>query len=341
MAGHTITEISGLMDTVYGKSAYPIAKIIDDYGASRNKDERLKTIFSMEKSTHFAETITSTSGFDGFAPVPENGAYPDDSAQDGYEKIFQHKTWKDRFRVSREMVDDDQIGRMKRLATKFVNGFDATREKFGAAMFGAALGGVADPSYRGIKFSTYGASADGRPLFDKLHPSKSKPSLKQSNVFNNPFSQTALSKMQSAMVDFRDDNGEILEIVPDTIIIPNDAEAIEIVLGVIGAFSQPDTSNNNWNYHYGAWNVIIWPKLNQFIPSGTAASSAFPYVLLATDYNQAASGAVWYDREPLSTKPYVDNDTDAAVWNGRARFSAGFHDWRAFAAGGIARGDAL
>jgi hypothetical protein len=341
MAGHTITEISGLMDSVYGKSAYPIAKIIDDYGASRSKDERLAAIFSIEKSDHFAESVKSIAGFDGFMPVPENGAYPKDGAQESYTKIFEHVEWKDSFSVSRALVEDDRIGEMKRLATKFVGGFNATREKFGASLFGAALGGVTDPSYKGVKFPAYGASADGRPLFDKLHPSKSKPSLKQSNVFNNLFSQTALSKIQSAMVDFRDDNGEILEIVPDTIILPNDAEAIQTVLGVVNAFSQPNTSNNDWNYHYGAWNVIIWPKLNQFIPSGTAASGAFPYVILATDYNQAASGAVWYDREPLSVKPYEDRNTDAAVWPGRARFSAGFHDWRAFAAGGIARGDAL
>ncbi|MDR1060336.1 MAG: hypothetical protein LBL83_03785 [Clostridiales bacterium] len=341
MAGITITEASGLLDSVYGKYMYPLAKIIDDYGSAKDRDARLKALFNFETSTHFAEKIKGMTGFEGFKPVGENGAYPDDQVQEGFDKLFAHETWKDRFRISREMVDDDQIGEMKRLTTKFVNGFDRTRERFGAALYGAAIAGQADVKFSGKTFRYGAASGDGKPLFDQQHPSAVDPTLMQSNCFKDAFSQDALSKAQSRMIDFRDDNGSILEIVPNVILLPNDAEAIQTVFGVVGAYSQPDTANNNWNYHFGAWDVIIWPQLNEFIPAGTATSGAFPWILVADAFMKQFDGAVWYDRENMVVNAYEDMNTDAAVWNGRARWSASFFDWRAFAIGGVDRGSTL
>ncbi|MDR2665547.1 MAG: hypothetical protein LBC21_04650 [Oscillospiraceae bacterium] len=341
MAGITITEASGLLDSVYGKYMYPLAKIIDDYGTAKNRDERLKALFNFETSSHFAESIKSMTAFEGFKPVAENGAYPDDQLQEGFDKLFPHVTWKDRFRISREMVDDEKIGEMKRLASKFVSGYDRTRERFGAALYGAAIAGESDLNFAGRAFKGVSASADGKPLFDAAHPSSIDPTFTQSNCFSDAFSQDALSKAQSRMIDFRDDNLSILEIVPNTILLPNDAEAIQTVFGVVGAYSQPDTSNNNWNYHFGAWNVLIWPQLNEFIPSGVVTAGAFPWVLIADGFSKQFDGAVWYEREPIAVDAYEDKNTDAAVWNGRARWSAGFFDWRAFAVGGVDRGTAL
>jgi hypothetical protein len=320
---------------------YPIAKMIEDYGASKDRDARLKELFNFETSSHFAESINSTTGFEGFKPVEENGAYPRDQVAESFNKLFKHKQWMDSFSVSRVMADDDQIGAVKRLADRFLNGFSKTRERFGAALYGSAISGNTDLNFAGSTFEQASASADGRPLFDTAHPSKTDPTFTQSNCFSDAFSQSALSRAQSTMINFRDDNKSVLEIVPDTILIPNDAEAIQQVFGVVGAYSQPDTANNNWNYHFGAWKVVIWPALNEFIPSGTASADAFPWALVAGDFMRQFDGAVWYEREPLSVNAYEDHNNDAAVWNGRARWSAGFFDWRAFCLGGVARGDAL
>ena len=40
-------------------------------------------------------------------------------------------------------------------------------------------------------------------------------------------------------------------------------------------------------------------------------------------------------------KSYIDNDNDANVWNGRARFNAVFNDWRFACLGGVSSGSAL
>ncbi|MDR2358005.1 MAG: hypothetical protein LBD92_08000 [Oscillospiraceae bacterium] len=341
MAGITITEVSGLLNSVYGNFMYPIAKMIEDYGAAKDRDTRLKELFNFESSTHFAESINSMTGFEGFKPVEEKGAYPADHVQESFNKLFKHVQWLDSFRVSRVMVDDDLIGAVKRMANRFLSGYDWTRERFGAALYGAAISGQKDLTFAGKVFENAPASADGKPVFDTEHPSKIDPTFMQSNCFEDAFSQTVLSKAQASMIDFRDDMGHILEIVPDTILIPNDAEARRTVFSVVGAHSEPDTANNNFNYHFDSWNVVTWPMLNEFIPPGTATTGTFPWILIAKDFMKQFDGAVWYEREPLSIKAYEDHNTDDSVWAGRARWSAGFFDWRAFCIGGVARGSTL
>ena len=92
---------------------------------------------------------------------------------------------------------------------------------------------------------------------------------------------------------FRGDNDEILDVSPDTILIPDIASLKNDVFAAIGSDKDPATSNNAFNYQFGRWTVICWPYLNQFITAGTA-----PWVLLDSKYNQEYGGAVWNDRIP-------------------------------------------
>lgn len=125
------------------------------------------------------------------------------------------------------------------------------------------------------------------------------------------------------MQNFRGDNNEILDVAPDTIVIPNQYELKKAVFATIGADKDPNTANNGFNYQYGRWNVIVWPYLNQYLAAGAA-----PWMLLDSRYNEDYGGAVWLDRTPLEVRSRVDEGNDANVWQGYARFIAGFNDWR-------------
>ena len=138
------------------------------------------------------------------------------------------------------------------------------------------------------------------------------------------------------MQGFADDNGNILSVIPDTIVIPNDADLKMEVFAAIGADKDPNTANNGFNFTFGRWNVIVWSYLNQFITKGNK-----PWMVMSSQYNEDYDGAVWYDRVKLSVKSYIDENTDDNIWKGRARLSAGFNDWRAFALGGAASGTTL
>ncbi len=132
------------------------------------------------------------------------------------------------------------------------------------------------------------------------------------------------------MQNFRGDNDEILDVAPDTIVIPNAADLKRDVFAAIGADKEPTTANNAFNYQYGRWTVIIWTYLNQFLTPDTK-----PWVLMDSKYNQTYGGAVWNDRIKLDVRSTIDENTDANVWRGYSRFNATFFDWRFAAVGGV------
>ena len=138
------------------------------------------------------------------------------------------------------------------------------------------------------------------------------------------------------MHDFRGDTNEILDVAPDTILIPDEYTLKRDVFAAIGADKDPATSNNGFNYQFGRWNVIVWPYLNEFLAAG-----AKPWILMDSKYNKTYGGAIWLDRENLTVKSRIDEGNDANVWTGRSRFVAGFNDFRAFAVGGVSGGTAL
>ena len=75
----------------------------------------------------------------------------------------------------------------------------------------------------------------------------------QSNQFSDAFSVDALTAVETEMQGFMGDNGEILDVAPDTILIPNDYQLKRDVFAAVGAAKDPDTSNNGFNYQFGRW----------------------------------------------------------------------------------------
>ena len=242
-------------------------------------------------------------------------------------------TWKDSFSISREMVDDSKTIDMKKKPAAFIKGYYRTREKFGAALFAGAVSGSASIKYGGMSFDA--TTADGLSLFNTAHISKVN-KTKQTNKFSDAFSVDALGAMESAMQNFKGDNDDILDVAPNTILIPNDYALKRDVFAAIGADKDPATANNGFNYQYGRWNVIVWPYLNQYLSAGLK-----PWVLLDSVYNEEYGGAVWLDRVGLEVKSRIDDGNDANVWSGYSRFTAGFNDWRFAAVGGMDGGSTL
>lgn len=230
-------------------------------------------------------------------------------------------------------MEDGKLMDMRKQPAAFMTSYNRTRELFGAALYGAAMNGAGSVTFKGVKFDLTGA--DGSNLFAKEHAPKVSGD-KQCNCFKDAFSVDALGKLETAMHLFRGDNDEILDVAPDTILIPEIATLKKDVFAAIGADKDPVSANNAFNYQYGRWNVIVWPYLNQFVTKGTS-----PWVLLDSKYNETYGGAVWNDRVQLEVRSTIDENTDANVWRGRSRFNAAFNDWRFAAIGGVATGNAL
>ena len=328
------SEGSGLNDSIYGKCQAPIRMFLEQRGEQFEKQSVLKDLFLMGKSENYGDLMTSMTAMSGFEPVGENGAYPLDGMQEGHQKLLVYETWKDSFAISAEMMEDSKVMDMKKQPAAFITSYNRTREMFGAALYGGAISGKATATFKGRNFDIN--SADGVTLFNTKHPGKVS-KKEQSNKFSDAFSVDALGKMEAAMHLFRGDNDEILDVAPDTILIPESATLKKEVFAAIGADKEPTTSNNAFNYQYGRWNVIVWSYLNQFVTT----SGTVPWVLMDSKYNQAYGGAVWNDRVKLAVRSTVDENTDANVWRGRSRFNATFNDWRFAAVGGISGGTTL
>ena len=327
------SESSGLNDSIYGKCQAPIRMFLEKRGEEFEQNSVLKDLFFMGKSGNYADMMTTMTAMSGFEPVGENGAYPLDGMQEGYQKLLKYQTWKDSFSVSKEMMEDGKLMDMRKQPAAFMTSYNRTRELFGAALYGAAMNGAGSVTFKGVKFDLTGA--DGSNLLAKEHAPKVSGD-KQCNCFKDAFSVDALGKLETAMHLFRGDNDEILDVAPDTILIPEIATLKKDVFAAIGADKDPVSANNAFNYQYGRWNVIVWPYLNQFVTKGTS-----PWVLLDSKYNETYGGAVWNDRVQLEVRSTIDENTDANVWRGRSRFNAAFNDWRFAAIGGVAAGNAL
>ena len=329
----TFSESSGLNDSIYGKCQAPIRMFLEKRGEQFEQQSVLKDLFIMGTSGNYGDLMTSTTAMSGFQPVGENGAYPEDGMQEGYNKMLIYDTWKDSFSVSREMIEDGKLMDMKKQPAAFMTSYHRTRELFGAALYAGAISGRNMVKFRGREFDINGA--DGVSLFHTAHKPKVT-GKNQTNKFSNEFSVEALGMAETAMHLFKGDDDNILDVAPDTILIPENAYLKKAVFAAIGADKDPTSSDNAFNFQFGRWNVIVWSYLNQFLDAG-----ATPWILMDSKYNQNYGGAVWNDRVKLEVRSTIDENTDANVWRGRSRFNACFNDWRFACVGGIAGGTDL
>ena len=326
MAQIIFSKMSGLNDSIYGKSVAPIKAFLEENIKAYTDMSFVEKVFKMVDSDNYAEKFTSlTSLAQGFLPVGEGGAYPKDERQEGYSKTLEHETWKDSFTITQEMVEDSKLLDLNRTGARgFIDAYATTREKYGAQLLIGAVSGTTT-TFRGMTIDC--TCNDGLSIFSTAHTSKTGNTGTQSNKFSNTFSADNLGLVETAMQNFTDDNGEVLTVSPDTIVIPNNAAMKAAVFSAIGADKSPETANNAFNYQFGRWNVITTPYLNG-LTSGV-------WFLVDKNYNDNYNGLLFCDRIPLTVSSYIDENTDNNVWKGRSRFVAGCNDWRGIAAAGI------
>lgn len=332
----TVSIGSGLNGTIYGDCQVPLKAFLESRGEAFQRESLLPYLYRMEKSRHWAERYSSETAMGDFEPVGEGGDYPKTGFEDGYFRDIVNMTFKQSFSVTQELVEDCLLGTMKQRANKLVTAYGRTREKFGRILYAGGLYGTT-VSYKGKTFDC--GSADGQALFSKTHPNKVN-GAKQTNLYKGTFTNTLLGKIETEMQNIKGDNGELLGVAPDTIWIPNDAALKDAVFSAVGADKEPTSGNNAFNYQFGRWNIIVDPYLTAAL-TDLGKSSEKPFFLLDSKFIELNDGPIFQDRVPLDVKSVIDNNNDNNVWQGRARFGAGFADWRFVAVGNMSTGTDL
>lgn len=334
--GSIVISISSrVVDSIYGNSQAPIRSYVMKRAEAFEQESLLPKLFRMERSRHWAEQYGGETAMENFVPVGEGGSYPLTGFEESFQKTLVNETWKQSFAITRELVDDAQLGKMKQRANKLMTSYYRTREMFGRNLYAGGLLGT-EVQIGGKKFST--ASADGKKLFATDHIAKVKGN-KQSNAFAGEFTAANLDAVETMMQNTKGDNGELLAIAPDTILIPNDAKLKRQVFEVVGADKDPDSGDNGFNFQFGRWNVIVDPYLTMSLQQLGVETA--PWILLDSKFIQENDGAIWQDRVKLELSSEIDDNNDNNKWKGYARFTGGFVDWRFAAAGGVSGGTAL
>lgn len=336
MAGIIFSVASGVNESVFGQIQDPLKVFIERANEAWMNNEmnlapKIFHPFNLDSNTG---SIASLGSLGEMEAVGENGAYPLGNLEEGYRKVIRAEEWKYSFAISQTAMEDKLDFVITSNGQNLMDAYYRTRNNFMWGLLGAALQNK-HFNRKGMEFSVN--TWDGVKLFAQAHPSKFDAKLKQCNAYSDSFSATVLGKLATAMQNAKNDNGEIIGLVPDTIVIPNTEKAKSDVFGVLGAYKDPDTAaGNRFNYQFGNWNVMVVPWLESL-----ATADSYPFFLMDSDYNEKHYGALDVVRIQPKVKSYIDESTDANIWKIRARFSGAFGDWRAFYAGGVSFGKAL
>lgn len=333
--GIPISIASGMNNTAFGDVQGPLAALLQEtYDRYKDSEFTLwqKIFCEFNLKTNRA-TLGEIGGIGLYEDVGENGEYPQTDFSDGFEKTVSAEEWKNSFGVSLTMMEDKLDFAMENIGEELVGAYYLTKNDFFWGMIAAAFNNTDFVTPKGKKISI--KTKDGVNLFSTAHKMAHK-SGTICNAFSDAFSATALGKASTRMQNMKDDNGHIIGLRPDTIIVPNEESAKSSVFGVVGSYNDPTTpASNKFNYQFGNWNVITVPWLE-----GCVQGANFPWMLADSTYNKRKRAALDVERIQLNIRSELASN-DVNLWKGRGRFGGAFREFRGFLAGGLSFGASL
>jgi len=231
-----------------------------------------------------------------------------DQRNKGYLKRYTHVEFAKGFVVQRKLVDDNLTD----------ISFDDARE-LGDAAFRKREKGAA--SVLNNAFTASGTNEDGLliegpdkvALVSASHPHSQDDATTQSNKATKSLTASALSEVRRAHMQLTDDRGDLMDVMPNELIVPPELEDTALTVG--GSLLDPASANNAINPQQGRFGIRTWHYL-------TAAKNWF-----IADSSRRARSLLWYDRIPLEFGREEDFDTLQAKFRAYMRYSYGWRDW--------------
>ena len=318
-----------------GRLETPIKMIIEhESDALTKKGGICQTLFNVEKSSRFGETIVGESELDVFKATAEGAGAECDTVSETYKKFIEHIQFTKEFIISAEMMEDAQYGiaaDAKRRAESFTRAYYKTMNKICEKALSSAT--AASTVFAGANLDL--TAHDGMPLFSSEHRfgDGSEYEIQSNYFYGNIFSsgsstsrvasaeqfEEALTKLAVKLRNMKDENGDPLGYTADTLILPGNRPIVEsIVRKVCGSYSSLG-SEGGINLHYGNFNVVILPNWRSYTDS---------VMVMSSEANRNLSGNMFFNRIPLTVTNWIDNHTGNYIWNGRCRFGVGFGTYK-------------
>lgn len=274
------------------------------YGAvgERRRTSMIPTLFNVQGSSTATEKSfgVGTLGSDGWNEFEDGGRVPYADVKKGWEKTYTHAEFAKGVIVERKLIDDNQtriaFGRSAALGDSAFR----HREKAGASVFNNAFATDTGP--------------DGQFLCDTDHPLSAEDATTYSNKGTTALSKASVASTRLLMMEFTDDTGDLMDVMPDAIIVPPELEdtAIEISRSLL----DPTSANNAVNPQAGRFQIIVWHYL-------TDATNWF-----MVERARMAQFLNWFDRIPLEFGAEEDFDTLQRKYRAYMRYSYGYDDAR-------------
>lgn len=352
MSGIIFNIQEAINNSAFNVLQEPIKMILENEVEAFEKESIIPKVFVMKTSDKYREEYRSTTTMDGFKPTEDMEVAGISDFQEGYSKQFVFQTWTNSFVVSKQTIEDNQMMSIEPKAMGFIKSYGRTREEYAVNMLGAALGGDLSDKQKALKITklsglgmdTVDGSFEGakQQYFHNKHKGiqiNGKSLVTQSNKFyaNLDLNDGTQGNLEERVLDvieqvaskakkFKDDKGNIVPVNYTRIILGEDYRLNDIIMrGLKSKYGSP-MGGNGVNLVYGKYEVVTNPYLSD-VKGFTDADHGI--ILMDPQRNREGLGAVWFDRAPLAVRSYKDDKTEANVWAGRARFGAGFGDFRA------------
>jgi phage major head subunit gpT-like protein len=263
--------------------------------------EMMPSIFKVKTSDRDKEIESAVSGFSLLIQTAELGPLDYEDPNQMYKTTYSHLKYTKGFKVSQELVEDDQHNVIRAMPEALGKAAKRTQEYYAASVFNNGFS---------TSYTSYG---DGKPLFSTGHL-RADGGTAQSNASSTgiTLTETNLETARIAFRKFLDDKGQRFMSNPSTLLAPVDLEKTALILSK--STLRPGTGNNDYNVYQGMFDVKVW----EYLTSTTAW-------FLLDMRNHLIS---WYWRIRPEFKQDNAFDADAALYKTRVRFSYGWSDWR-------------
>lgn len=352
MAGIIFNIHEAVKNSAFNVLQEPIKMFMENQTEAFEKESIINKVFVMKTTDKFREEYRSITAMDGFKPTEDMEVAGISDFEESYNKQFMFQTWTNSFVISKQTIEDKRDMDVTQMSQMFIKSFGRTREQYAVQFIAAGLGKTHDgfkiSALAGKGADTVDGTIEGAKqqyFYNEHKPvghGKTGRKFVQSNKFyadidglsnDKPMALNVeeaildvLGQVESIMSTYKDDKGNIVPVSVDTIVIPQNYRLVDILTRGLKSKYGAAMDGNGVNLQYGKYKLVVSPYLSGVDGFEDADNSL---ILLSSERNREGLGLVWFDRKPLEVRSYIEDKTEANVWAGRARWGAGFGDFRA------------
>lgn len=283
------------------------------------KPDFIGKMYGVETSTKDTESVD---GIGGEGLLEEWGQSSNqvfyDDINELWQKRFTHKKYSIGRQIDRDLIDDLKLSTIKDRIKGMADAVYKSNQYISVETFNNAFLTTTAVDFRGRTYSA--AGPDTKALCATDHPySPDNSTDTQSNKGTSSLSIDAWDTTAVAMQTWKDDRGNLMGVMPDTLLVhPYNARKAFQIAGIPGSEApkyEPGSADYNINIYAGKINVIVNPFLTN------------QYYWFAMDKSRMERFNKWFWRRKPENGSVTDFDTETLKFKTIQRHSKGFANY--------------